>query len=600
MLNRRHLLSASAAVLAVGAARPAAAAAPSSLTVLLDEVMQRALMSSPQLMTLTGLDTGPNAAARGKLDDRSPAGVETMRGLFLDLKAGLAKFDPATLSPTDWVNHQSALYLAETTLQSYGFPYGDANAGVAMPYIVSQLTGAYRATPAFLADQHPVTNAADAEAYLSRLSAFAVLLDQETARTREDFAKGVVPPDFILRTAGVQFEELMRPAAADCDMALALARKATAARLDGDWRGRAARIIEREVHPALERQAELLRRALPTATHDAGVWRLPEGEAYYRYAVRAATTTDLAGDEIHRIGLERVAELTAQAEAILRARGLTQGSVAARISALRRDPAQLYPDTDAGREALLADLQRMTDAMRARLPRYFGALPRSGVTIQRMPKAIEAGASGATYQPPSLDGTRPGLFSINLRNMAEWPRFDLPTLVYHEAIPGHHLQNALTNEVEGLPVLRRMPLFSGFSEGWALYAEQLADEMGAYDGNPLARLGYVASMMFRASRLVLDSGIHARRWSRERSIAYMTATLGNAETEAVREVQRYCVQPGQASSYMLGWRAWDGARREEKARLGERFDIRAFHDVGLLKGAMPLVVLARGVADWKG
>jgi uncharacterized protein (DUF885 family) len=242
----------------------------------------------------------------------------------------------------------------------------------------------------------------------------------------------------------------------------------------------------------------------------------------------------------------------------------------------------------------------MTDAMTARLPRYFGQLPKAGVQIQRMPLSIEAGSSGATYQPPSLDGRRPGLFSINLRNIAEWPRFDLPTLVYHEAIPGHHLQNALAQEAVGLPMLRRMPLFSGFSEGWALYAEQLADEMGAYDDNPLARLGYTASMMFRASRLVLDSGIHAKRWTRDQSIAYMTSTLGNAETEAVREVQRYCAQPGQASGYMLGWRAWTQARTAAKARLGPKFDLRAFHDTGLLKGDMPLDVLSKVMADWQG
>lgn len=594
---RRTFLSLSAAAIA---APSGASSAESGVTALLDEAMQRALLTSPQLMTMTGLDTGANAAARGQLDDRSPQGLEGMRRVFADLQTGLGRFDPAKLSQADWINHQSAAYLAETALQSYGFPYGDPNVGVAVPYVVSQLTGAYRNVPSFLADQHPMATTADAEAYLARLSAFAVLLDQETARARGDFAKGVVPPNFVIRTTLIQFRELMRAAPAENELVTTLVRRARAANLAGEWQARGGRIVEREVYPALQRQAGLLEAALPTASSDAGVWRLPQGEAFYRYAVRAATTTDLAGDEIHRIGLERVAELTAQAETILRARGLTRGSVAKRIAALRRDPAQLYPDTDAGRAALLADLQRMTDAMRARLPRYFGTVPKVGVTIQRMPRSIEAGSSGATYQPPSLDGKRPGLFSINLRNIAEWPRFDLPTLVYHEAVPGHHLQNALVNEAKGLPMLRRMPLFSGFSEGWALYAEQLADEMGAYDDNPLARLGYVASMMFRGSRLVLDSGIHARRWSREQSIAYMTATLGNAQTEAVREVQRYCVQPGQASGYMLGWRTWTEARTEAKARLGSRFDLRAFHDEGLLKGDMPLDVLSRVMRAWQG
>lgn len=598
-LDRRALLSASAATFGAAWAGPAFARR-NEVTALLDEAMRRALTTSPQLLTITGLDVGANAAARARLDDRSPAGLEAMRRIFVDLQSGLARIDPERLGPMDWINHQSAAYLADTTLQSYGFPFGDPNVGVAIPYVVSQLSGAYRSVPSFLADQHPVSAASDAEAWLARLSAFAVLLDQETDRARADFAKGVVPPDFILRTALVQFGELMGPSPAENGMATALVRRARAANLAGDWGARAGRIIEREVYPALRRQADLLEGALAAASSDAGVWRLPDGDAYYRYAVRAATTTALPGEEIHRVGLERVAELTARAEEILRARGLTQGSVADRIAALRRDPAQLYADSDAGRAALLADLRRMSEAMAARLPEYFGTVPKVGVTIQRMPLAVEAGSSGAAYQPPSLDGQRPGLFSINLRNIAEWPRFDLPTLVYHEALPGHHLQNALVNEAEGLPTLRRMPLFSGFSEGWGLYAEQLADEMGVYDDNPLARLGYIASMMFRAARLVLDSGIHAGRWSRDRSIDYMTATLGNARSEAVREVERYCVQPGQAASYMLGWRVWTAAREAARARLGSRFDLRAFHDLTLLKGDMPLDVLSRVVADWQG
>lgn len=600
MLDRRSLLAFTAAGLAAGASSRTAWAQDGGVTALLDEVMQGALRTSPQLMTITGLDVGAGAAARGRLDDRSPAGLAVQRRLFQDLKTGLARYDPASLSPSDWINHQTGAYLAATTLQSFDFPYGDPNPGVAVPYIVSQLSGAYRSIPAFLADQHPVETAADAEAYLSRLSAFAVLLDQETARARADFAQGAVPPDFVLRTTLVQFAELTRPAPGENGLVASLAARARAKGLAGDWQARATRIVEAEVYPALARQSDLLQSALASAPSDAGVWRLPQGGAYYRFAVRAATTTDLPGEEIHRFGQARVAELAAQAETILRARGLTQGTVAERIAALRRDPQQLYPDTPAGREALLADLQRMVDAMQARLPAAFRTLPKAGLAIQRMPLAIEAGASGATYQPPSLDGARPGLFSINLRTIAEWPRFDLPTLVFHEGIPGHHLQNALGNEAQGLPMLRRMPIFSGFSEGWALYAEQLADEMGAFDDNPLARLGYVASMSFRAARLVLDSGIHAQRWTRDRAIAYMTATLGNSQTEAVREVQRYCVQPGQASSYMLGWRTFSQARAEAKARLGPAFDLRAFHDAALLQGNLPLDVLARHLAAWSG
>jgi uncharacterized protein (DUF885 family) len=328
------------------------------------------------------------------------------------------------------------------------------------------------------------------------------------------------------------------------------------------------------------------------------VWKLPDGPAYYRHCVRAATTTNLSGGEIHELGLSLTAQLSGEADAILKARGLTRGTVAQRIAALRRQPAQLYPDSEAGRAALLGDLQRTVEAMRARLPQWFGQTPKANLTIRRMPLAIEAGSSGATYQPPSLDGSRPGVFSINLRHMAEWPRFDLTTLVCHEGVPGHHLQNALTVETQGLPLIRRMPVFSGYSEGWALYSEQLADEMGAYQDDPLGRLGYLASMMFRAARLVVDSGLHHKRWSRERAIAYMSETLGEADTSTRREVERYCVQPGQACSYMIGWRRWTQGRERARAALGERFDIRAFHDAALLNGEMPLDVLAHAIDNW--
>jgi uncharacterized protein (DUF885 family) len=522
-----------------------------------------------------------------------------MRALFADLKAGLAKHDPAKLQGNAWIDHQSAAYLAETTLQSFSFPYGDPNVGVAIPYIVSQLSGAYRSVPSFLASQHPIETRKDAEAYLSRLSAFAVVLDQETARARSDFGRGATPPDFILRTSLAQLEALTAPTPARSELAAVLGSRTKARGIAGNWEARAAAIVERDVYPALRRQAALLSGALPRAGAEAGVWRLPRGEEYYRYSVRAATTTDMPPEEIHRLGLQLVADLTAKADSILRGRGLTTGSVAERIAALRRAPSQLYANDDAGRAALLQDLESHVARISARLPAWFGQLPKARVDIVRMPPSIEAGAPGATYQTPSLDGARPGLFSINLRDLAEWPRFDLPTLVFHEAIPGHHLQNALMIEAADLPMLRRMPLFSGYSEGWALYAEQLADEMGAYADDPLARLGYIASLLFRAARLVVDSGLHHMRWSRERAIRYMVDTLGDAESSMTREVERYCVQPGQASSYMLGWRVWTAARDRAKARLGARFDIRRFHDRGLLAGSMPLDVLARVIDDWR-
>lgn len=596
MLDRRRLLLAGAAT----AFSPLAAqAAPDTegarLTGLLDTAMQRALLSSPQLMTMTGLDFGP---AKHKLDDRSDAALAQMRGVFEQMKKDLATFQPDKLAGVDAVNYHSAAYLTEATLQSYDFPFGDPGVGGAVPYVISQLTGNYRNIPSFLNSQHKIATAEDAEAYLDRLAAFGPSMDQESERVRAHFAGGATPPDFILRTTSVQFEAMLAPEPAKSELVASLVRRTGEKAIPGDWEQRAAKIVADQVYPAMRRQLELQQKALPTASHDAGCWRLPDGEAYYAFGVRSFTTTDMRGDEIHKVGQELVTRYSAEAETILRAQGLTKGGVGQRIAALRTQASQQYPNTDEGRAQILRDMNGMVEAMRGRLPEYFGTVPKARVEIQRTPISLEAGAPGGTYQLPSVDGSRPGIFYINLRNTAETPRMDLPTLVHHEVLPGHHLQIALGLEAKGLPLMRRMPLFSGFTEGWALYAEQLSDEMGVYRDRPLDRLGYLASMLFRASRLVVDSGLHHKRWSREQAIRYMVETLGDQESSVTREVERYCVQPGQACSYALGHQVWVRSREAARQRLGGRFDLRGFHDAGLLASAMPLSVLESHLAAW--
>lgn len=605
MFNRRQFVASSAAIMAAAFGLPAVArtreqgSGAESLTNILDAHVQRLLHNSPHSMTMLGLDVGENAAARGLTDDRTPAGLERTRGLFLDMKRDLDKYDAARLTGADWINHQSADYVVSTTLQSYSFPFGDPNVGVAVPYTVSQLMGAARNFPTFMMNQHPVRTAADAEHYLTRLSDFAGTLDAETARSREDYRRGATPPNFVLKTTLVQFDALLAAPPAAADLVKSLVSRTRANGIEGNWEARAAAIMEQTVYPALRRQEALLREALPTAPSDAGVWRLPQGEDYYRFAVRGATTTDLPAEEIHRIGLELVARFSAEADRILQQQGLTQGTVGQRISALRQRPDQLFPNTDEGRAALIAYGVELNEQVRGRLPQWFGRLPKAPVEIRRMSPAIEAGGPGAFYLPPVVGANgRPGQFMINLGDTANQPRLDLPTLIHHEALPGHHLQNALMMEATELPQLRRLPLFSGYLEGWGLYAEQLADEMGLFENNPLGRLGYFASMLFRAARLVVDSGLHHKRWAREQAIAYMRDTLGESEDNATREVERYCVQPAQACSYMLGWKVWTETRSRAQARLGKRFDIRAFHDRGLLAGNMPLDVLARVIDDW--
>ena len=608
MLDRRRLLLSSAAGLGLAVAGPAVAGSPRTaaasdgrarVTALLDRMMQEFLAQSPEFMTTLGLDTGPNAAVRSRLDDRSPAFIDRSFATFRGYSAELNTIERAALSGMDAVNYDTTRFILDGAAMADRFDYGiQSPVGGANPYVVSQLTGSYSSIPQFLDTQHQVRTAEDAETYLARLSAFAGVLDVETERVRADFAAGATPPDFVLRRTGEQFAATLGVAPAQSGLTRSLARRAAEANIPGDWAARAEAIVRGAVYPAMQRQADVLAAALPGATSDAGCWRLPDGEAYYRYGVLSYTTTQMSGDEIHRVGLEQVAELSARADEILKAQGLTQGSVGERIAAVGRRPDQLYPNTDEGKTRLIADLNAQMAQMQARLPEVFGKLPRATVEIRRVPAEIEAGAPGGSYQLPALDGSRPGAYYINLRDTAETPRFTLPTLTYHEATPGHHFQIATALEATGIPMLRKMPLFSGYTEGWALYAEQLADEMGVYADDPLGQLGYLQSFMFRATRLVADSGLHHKRWGREQAVRYMVETLGDAESTLTTEVERYCVWPGQACSYKLGHTVWERTRDQAKAALGDRFDIKGFHDTALAAGAIPLEVLERLIADW--
>ncbi len=607
MIDRRRLLLSSAAAAgaaAAGSALAAPRAFPQSeggakVTALLDRMMAEFLAHSPEFMTTLGLDTGPSAAVRSRLDDRSQAFIDTAHSAYRGYGAELATVDRTALSGMDAVNYDTTKFLIDGAALADRFDYGaQAVIGGAAPYVVSQLTGAYMGVPQFLDTQHQIRNADDAGTYLDRLQAFAGVLDVETDRVRADFAKGVVPPDFILRRTGEQFTAALGVSPAESGMTESLVRRAREANVTGDWAARAEAIVRDAVYPAMRRQADVIAAALPGATSDAGCWRLPDGEAYYRYGVLSYTTTDMDGDEIHRVGQEQVAELSARADEILKAQGLTQGSIGERIASVGQRPDQLYPNTDEGKAQLIADLNAQMAAMQTRLPEAFGVLPRATVEIRRVPVAIEAGAPGGSYQMPSLDGSRPGVYYINLRDTAEWPRFTLPTLTYHEASPGHHFQICIALETDGIPTLRKMPLFSGYTEGWGLYAEQLADEMGVYADDPWGQLGYLQSFMFRAARLVADSGLHHKRWSREQAVRYMVETLGDAETTMTTEIERYCVWPGQACSYKLGHTVWDRIRERAKTTMGGRFDIRGFHDTGLAAGAIPLQVLERVIDDW--
>ncbi|MFN3574377.1 DUF885 family protein [Phenylobacterium sp.] len=602
MHTRRQMLFGAAGALALAgvAGRTAARAATQGgaearLDAMLEAFYQEALEDSPELVTQLGLDQGARAAAKGQL---SPASLEELardRAKTADQLARLKTIPREELTGMARVNRDAVMFSLETTdAANKRFVYGDEGAG--QPYVLSQLTGAYQWVPDFLGSQHTIETKADADAYLARLEAFGSVMDQEIERVRRDVGLGVVPPDFIIERALIQMNGLKGPAE-DSPLVTSVATRAAEKGIAGDYAAQASKIYLEKVVPALERQIALMTELAPKAVHDAGVWRLPEGEAYYEHALRASTTTRLSAEEVHQLGLEQARELSARADVILKAEGYTQGSVGERIAALFKDPKHHFPNTDAGKEELIASLNVMVDAMSKRLPEYFGTLPKAPVEVRRVPKFIEAGAPGGYYNQPTLDGSRPGIFWINLRDSAENPTWTLPTLAYHEAVPGHHMQLALQQEAD-LPMIRRATFFSAYGEGWALYSEELAKEMGVYEDNPLAEVGYLQAALFRAARLVVDTGLHAKRWSREKAIETMTSIDGSPTSAATTEIERYCVWPGQACSYMVGKLTWLRLREEAKAKMGPAFDIRAFHDAGLLSGAMPLTVLESVIGDY--
>jgi uncharacterized protein (DUF885 family) len=324
---------------------------------------------------------------------------------------------------------------------------------------------------------------------------------------------------------------------------------------------------------------------------------LPDGAEYYAAAIRMMTTTTLSAGEIHAIGLAEVARIAAEMDAILQAEGYTDGTLGERMAGLRTQPAQLFDDSAAGRAEVIAEYQRIIDEIDAGLGPYFDVRPAVGVQVSRVPEFREGGSALAYYQPPSLDGVRPGVFYINLRDMAELPRFGMRTLAYHEAIPGHHFQIAIAQQLQGLPLFRRMLPLPAYAEGWALYAEQLAWELG-FQQDPLDNLGRLQAEMFRAVRLVVDTGLHAQRWTREQAIDYMLAYTGMGTQEVTAEIERYLVMPAQALSYKLGMLKILELRARAQDALGEDYSLAGFHNVVLTNGALPLDMLERVVDDW--
>jgi len=604
-MDRREFLSTSGAAaltlpllsgFAVGRAAAQAPATAASgdarLNTLFESIFQEQVRTSPFTATFLGLDKGALAPLKSKLDTRPDrqARVEELARTKKFI-SWLEAVPEAGLSPTAQLNREVVVWDLKTSI--VGPERFDIN-NPQSPYVISQQDGAYFSIPDALDSAHTIENASDAEAYLSRLSQFATVLDNETEETRRQAARGFLAPGWSLDLALGQMRQARAPAPAASTMADSVANRAAAKQISGDWRARAAKIIADAVYPAIDRQIATVTALRPTTPAGDGIWRVPGGADIYAAALAESTTTNYTPDEVHQIGLQQVAEISAELDTILRAAGFTSGSVGDRLTALNKSPAQLYANTDAGRAELIAGLNEGVKAMYAKLPQAFATLPKQPLEIRRVPPEIQDGASNGYYRQATLDGSRPAIYFINLKSTGDWPKYSLPALTYHEGVPGHHLQLSIAQLSGELPMLRRIAFYSAYGEGWALYSEQLANELSGYEG--IERAGYLQSFLFRAERLVVDTGLNSKRWTREQAVEHMVAATGFAHGRVQREIERYCASPGQACSYKIGHIAWVRARAKAQAALGAKFDLREFHDI-LKEGAMPLTILERRIDE---
>jgi len=599
-LSRRQAvvaLAASTALPTRAFAAPARPATDAQASATLDSFAEHLLQLSPEGATSLGVDKGKRAGLRTRLGDHSAAGQQRVRQtVAADLKRAEA-IDSSALSFPVRTSVEVVRSAYKTALEGYDFPYGDVAVGGYRntPYVVIQNVGAYIDTPQFLDTDHLIETKADAEAYLSRLAQFPAQLDGELGRLRSARAKGLVPPAILVQKTLSQLGIAAKSAHQGGNLVDSLVTRTKDKGIAGDWEARARKIVTGAVAPALERQIMELKAEGGSATDVPGMWSRPHGDDYYRWALKASTTTTMSPDEVHAMGLEQLNELQRRMDPILKSVGYTQGTVGARMQALAKDPRYKFSEGDKGRAEIKAYIEERLQIIRAQLPRAFHTMVPGHLEVKRMSPEQEPGAPAAYGGSGSIDGKIPGKFWINLRTTDLHSKYSLPDLASHEAIPGHVWQGEYANK---LPLIRTILAFNAYSEGWALYAEQLVDELGVYDDFPVGRLGYLQSIAFRACRLVVDTGLHAKRWTRQQAIDFFVERNGSNPLEVASEVDRYCAWPGQACGYKVGHSTINRLRDKAKADLGSRFDLRMFDDALVLGGNVPMDVLAKNVDDY--
>jgi uncharacterized protein (DUF885 family) len=562
---------------------------------MLDNMANDLLDLFPESATSLGLDTGERSGLRFMLTDRSESGRQRIAQRLRSDLDQVTRVDINKLTPKVRTSILVLRSAYDTALEGFGLPYGDTTVGSwrNTPYVVIQNVGAYLDIPRFLDSDHPVENTVDAEAYLMRLESYAKQLDGELERIRGAREIGLVPPRFLIDKALGQLALSIQNAKQGGSLVESLERRTKI--IGGDWATRARAIALQHIAPALERQLGELQAQRRVATDDPGISSRPRGNEFYQWALKASTTTLLSAEVIHQRGLEELRELHGQMDTILKALGYTQGSVGERMKALAVDPRYQFADGDTGRAEIMAFINEKLEWIKAQMPRAFNTLVNPNMEVKRLPPEEEPGAPGAYGGAGSVDGKIPGRYWINLRTTKLHSRYSLADLSFHEAIPGHIWEGEYSRS---MPVIRMLLSFNAFSEGWALYAEQLADELGAYETDRVGRLGYLQSLAFRACRLVVDTGLHSKGWTRAQAVKFFVDENGSNPEEVASEVDRYCSWPGQACGYKVGHTEINRQRKRAQEALGSRYDLKAFNDTVVLGGNVPLDVLRRNVDEY--
>ena len=610
LIRRRTVLAGLAASASVAACGPQVddAGTPRRIAREVDQTLHsiamRELAADPELATRLGLtEEAVGYPFNRYLTDRSQAAYERRRVSRLEIIEALAATPrPAEGSPQ--ARHLDTVTAAYETAESlFVSGHGQTGLGVSYPYVMDHMRGAYIDVPDLLSRAHPVRSAANARAYVDRLAQFADAMEDERRRLEADAKSGIVPPDFILaRMSDVALKFADGPAETHVlttTLESQLAGPEDLSLEDAEaLLVRAKRIVGEEIQPAYRHLAEAFTALQTSAPSQPGVWQQPDGDAYYEAALQAYTDQGISAEDLHVLGLSEVDRLTAELELALFEAGLTEGSAAERLTLLSAEPGQIFEATPEGHEALLALMQTYLDKAIAALPRIVSTVPRTKVALRAVPDFLQASAPAAFYSAAPANGSAPGLFEINLADMTDWPAFTLATLVFHETVPGHHLESALTAEQARLPLIRQMIWNVAYGEGWGVYAETLADDVGLYHDDPLARIGYLQSLLFRAARLVADTGIHRMHWSRQDAIDYLVTVTGQPEGPMAQEVDRYTVWPGQAAAYWIGRKRMLDLRERAERVLGPDFDFVEFHDTVLTGGPRPLSILEEDIERW--